>query len=156
MANLFALLLYAFFFFASFPASLGAPAGSTTMISSFAVPKSPSGMFYYEQDSILWVLCGTNTNGDHYLYGYTLAGEQKCFITIPASVGMSRVDGFHIVGAVNPKVRLSSFCIQMKLWSWNNYFLTLVIIAIYLSVYLCIILHIYLSNLFIVLINNKQ
>lgn len=78
------------------PGSLAATAGIATAITSFAVPKSPSGMFYNEQDDILWVLCGTNTNGDHYLYGYTLAGVQKCFITIPASAGMSRVDGFHI------------------------------------------------------------
>ena len=65
-------------------------------ITSFAVPKSPSGMFYNPADDLLWVLCGTNTNGEHYLYGYTLAGVQKCSITIPSSVGMSRVDGFHI------------------------------------------------------------
>ena len=53
-------------------------------------------MFYNPADELLWVLCGTNTNSDHYLYGYSLAGVQKCAITIPTAVGMSRVDGFHI------------------------------------------------------------
>jgi hypothetical protein len=33
---------------------------------------------------------------DHYLYAYTTDGEERCLITIPQSVGMSRVDGFYI------------------------------------------------------------
>ena len=80
------------------PYCLAVKAGTATAITSFAVPKSPSGMFYNPADDLLWVLCGTNTNGEHYLYGYTLAGVQKCSITIPSSVGMSRVDGFQING----------------------------------------------------------
>jgi len=64
------------------------------------IPKSPSGLFYDATTSLLHVLCGTNTNGDHYLYMYTTDGVEKCFITIPESVGMTRVDGFYIVGSL--------------------------------------------------------
>lgn len=53
----------------------------------------------YVYNNWLWILCGTDTNGAHYLYAYTLAGVQKCFITIPQAVGMSRVDGFYISGS---------------------------------------------------------
>ena len=70
--------------------------GTATQILSFSVPKSPSGMHYFAKQDLLWIICGTNTNGDHYLYAYTTSGSQKCAITIPASVGMSRVDGFEI------------------------------------------------------------
>jgi len=70
-----------------------------TEVRSFSVPKSPSGMFFYEAQNLLYILCGTNTNGDHYLYAFTTEGTQKCFITIPESAKMSRVDGFYIVGS---------------------------------------------------------
>ena len=75
----------------------GATPGSVTLVTSFSVPKSPSGMFYQASSDVLWILCGTETNGDHYLYAYSTSGTQKCFATIPQSVGMSRVDGFYIV-----------------------------------------------------------
>eukprot|EP00416_Gambierdiscus_australes_P017874 CAMPEP_0171064830 /NCGR_PEP_ID=MMETSP0766_2-20121228/6512_1 /TAXON_ID=439317 /ORGANISM="Gambierdiscus australes, Strain CAWD 149" /LENGTH=806 /DNA_ID=CAMNT_0011520897 /DNA_START=45 /DNA_END=2465 /DNA_ORIENTATION=- len=74
--------------------------GTVTEVSSFTVPKSPSGMFFFTEQSLLYILCGTQTNGDHYLYAYTTAGQQRCFITIPQAVGMTRVDGFYIVGSV--------------------------------------------------------
>ena len=75
--------------------------GSVTSIDTFTLPRAPSGMYYDNVDSsggtgLLYVLCGTQTNGDHYLYTYTTDGTQKCLITIPQSVGMSRVDGFYI------------------------------------------------------------
>jgi len=57
-------------------------------------------MFYDAATSLLYILCGTNTNGDHYLYAYTTDGVQKCFITIPTAVGMTRVDGFYIKDTV--------------------------------------------------------
>lgn len=38
------------------------------------VGKAPSGMFYDSTTKLLHVLCGTNTNGDHYLYMITTAG----------------------------------------------------------------------------------
>ena len=75
----------------------GATSGSVTLVTSFSVPKSPSGMFYQASSDVLWVLCGTETNGNHYLYAYSTSGTQKCLATIPQSVGMSRVDGFYIV-----------------------------------------------------------
>jgi len=56
-------------------------------------------MFYYKSQDLLYVLCGTQTNGDHYVYGFTTAGVQKCFIIIPAASKMARVDGFYIVGS---------------------------------------------------------
>lgn len=66
-------------------------------ISFFSVARSPSGIFFDEDASnLLYVLCGTQTNGDHYLYVYTTDGMEKCLITIPESSGMSRVDGFYI------------------------------------------------------------
>lgn len=68
-------------------------------IDSWSVPKAPSGMFFYPEQGLLYVLCGTQTNGDHYLYAMTTGGAQQCFITIPQSVGMSRVDGFAISGS---------------------------------------------------------
>ncbi|CAB9523412.1 tyrosinase [Seminavis robusta] len=71
-------------------------AGSVTEISSFGIPASPSGMFFDDESGLLYILCGTRTNGDHSLYAYTTEGDQRCFITIPQSVGMSRVDGFYI------------------------------------------------------------
>ncbi|CAK0911750.1 unnamed protein product, partial [Prorocentrum cordatum] len=71
-------------------------AGSASLISEFAVPNAPSGLFYYPDQDLLYVLCGTSTNGDHYLYAYTTDGTLKCTITIPEAVGMSRVDGFFI------------------------------------------------------------
>lgn len=76
-----------------------ATAGTLTEVTSFSLPKSPSGMFFYASQDLLYVLCGTQTNGDHYLYGFTTAGVQKCFITIPAASKMARVDGFYIVGS---------------------------------------------------------
>ncbi|KAL3931474.1 MAG: hypothetical protein SGBAC_011291, partial [Bacillariaceae sp.] len=72
--------------------------GTVTQIQSFSVPRSPSGLFFDEQVSgLLYVLCGTSTNGDHYIYAYTIDGIQQCLITIPQAVAMSRVDGFYIV-----------------------------------------------------------
>lgn len=66
-------------------------------IASFTVPRSPSGLFFDEAASqLLYVLCGTQTNGDHYLYVMTTDGAEQCLITIPTAVGMSRVDGFYI------------------------------------------------------------
>ena len=62
--------------------------GSAVLVTSFSIPKSPSGMFYHDTDGVLWILCGTETNGNHYLYAYSTSGVQKCFITIPAAVGM--------------------------------------------------------------------
>jgi len=67
-------------------------------VAKFAIPKSPSGMFYDGATALLHILCGTKTNDDHYLYVYDTAGTEKCLITIPEAVGMSRVDGFYIVG----------------------------------------------------------
>jgi hypothetical protein len=55
-------------------------------------------MFFYESQGLLYILCGTQTNGDHYLYVFSTSGEQQCFITIPQAARMSRVDGFYIVG----------------------------------------------------------
>jgi len=67
-------------------------------IMSFAIPRSPSGMFFDEDgSSLLYVLCGTQTNEDHYLYAFTTEGDEECVITIPQAAGMSRVDGFYIV-----------------------------------------------------------
>jgi NAD(P)H-flavin reductase len=76
-----------------------ATAGTVTSISSFQVDQSPSGMFYNPAHKLIYVLCGTQTNGDHRLFGYTTDGAKRCDITIPQSAGMSRVDGFHIVGS---------------------------------------------------------
>jgi len=73
--------------------------GVVTEKTSFTLAKAPSGMFYDSPSDILYVLCGTQTNGDHYLYAYTTGGTEKCLITIPQAVGMSRVDGFQIVGS---------------------------------------------------------
>ena len=71
---------------------------SFTEISSFTIPRPPSGMFFDEEgSSLLYVLCGTQTNGDHYLYAFTTEGAEQCSITIPQAVGISRVDGFYIV-----------------------------------------------------------
>mmetsp|Transcript_40813 Transcript_40813/g.123234 ORF Transcript_40813/g.123234 Transcript_40813/m.123234 type:complete len:386 (-) Transcript_40813:265-1422(-) len=72
--------------------------GTSSQIREFTVPKAPSGLFYYDDQDLLYVLCGTATNNDHYLYAYTTDGTQKCFITIPQAVGMTRVDGFFIKG----------------------------------------------------------
>jgi hypothetical protein len=74
-------------------------AGTFTQKSSFTIPKSPSGMFFDATSDLLYILCGTNTNGDHYIYAYTTSGTQKCLITIPEASSMSRVDGFYIVGS---------------------------------------------------------
>lgn len=74
-------------------------AGTFTQKSSFSIPKSPSGMFFDATSGLLYILCGTATNGDHYIYAYTTSGEQKCLITIPTASKMSRVDGFYIVGS---------------------------------------------------------
>ena len=93
-------MLHLLFALCVLPGASAVEAGTAIAISSFHVPKSPSGMFYNPADELLWILCGTNTNGDHYLFGYTLSGVQKCAITIPAAVGMSRVDGFHIYGGM--------------------------------------------------------
>ncbi len=49
------------------PCAIAVTSGVVTEISSFAVPKSPSGMFYYPTEDILYILCGTNTNGENYL-----------------------------------------------------------------------------------------
>ena len=53
-------------------------------------------MYWHAAHSLLYVLCGTRTNGDHTLYAYTATGERRCTVTIPTAAGMSRVDGFHI------------------------------------------------------------
>ena len=84
----------------SVPAPSPTPAPGTsvaaTEISNFVIGKSPSGLFYFTAQQLLYILCGTNTNGDHYLYAYSLAGAEQCLVTIPTAVGMSRVDGFTI------------------------------------------------------------
>lgn len=78
-------------------AAYGLPTrGTVTEVTSFSVSKSPSGLFHYAAQDLLYILCGTQTNGDHYLYAYTTGGDERCLITIPASAGMSRVDGFWI------------------------------------------------------------
>lgn len=84
---------------ASMGVSAAPTAGTFTQKSSFTIPKSPSGMFYDATSDLLYILCGTNTNGDHYIYAYTTSGTQKCLITIPTASSMSRVDGFYIVGS---------------------------------------------------------
>ena len=56
-------------------------------------------MFYDSVSGLLYILCGTSTNGDHYIYAYTTSGTQQCMITIPSASSMSRVDGFYIVGS---------------------------------------------------------
>ena len=71
---------------------------TVTAKSSISIDKAPSGMFYDPTTTLLHVLCGTATNADHYLYTYNTDGTQQCLITIPESVGMTRVDGFYIVG----------------------------------------------------------
>eukprot|EP00961_Rhodomonas_salina_P107081 1441778-Rhodomonas_salina.3 len=73
--------------------------GTFTEVSSFSIEKSPSGMFFHEDQGLLYILCGTQTNGEHYLYVYTTGGGKKCLITIPQAMGMTRVDGFYIVGS---------------------------------------------------------
>ena len=70
--------------------------GALEQVNSFGIPRSPSGMFYDDETDLLYVLCGTQTNGDHYLYAVTPDGESLCEITIPDAAGMSRVDGFYI------------------------------------------------------------
>ena len=76
--------------------ALPTPSGFTE-ITSFSVPQSPSGLFFdVGASSLLYVLCGTRTNSDHSLYVYNTDGEEQCFISIPESSGMSRVDGFYI------------------------------------------------------------
>jgi len=75
-----------------------AKCGTFTQVSSFSLPKAPSGLFYYPAQDLLYILCGTSTNSDHYLYAFNTAGVQQCLITIPEAAGMSRVDGFQIVG----------------------------------------------------------
>lgn len=73
--------------------------GTVEEVRSFSLAKSPSGMFHDAGSGLLYVLCGTETNGDHYLYAYSLAGVQQCLITIPSSAKMARVDGFWISGS---------------------------------------------------------
>ena len=80
------------------PSAAAAP-GSAVEVFNVKLGKSPSGMYYYPAQGLLYVLCGTATNSDHYLYAYSLAGAQQCLITIPQAVGMSRVDGFTINAA---------------------------------------------------------
>ena len=46
-----------------------------------------AGMFFHEARDLLYILCGTSTNGDHYLYAYTTDGAQRCAITIPSAAG---------------------------------------------------------------------
>ena len=70
--------------------------GSYTSTSSFTIPSDPSGMHWNPTEEILYILSGTQTNGEHYLYAYTEDGTLRCSMTIPQSVGMSRVDGFYI------------------------------------------------------------
>jgi hypothetical protein len=84
-----------------FGASAAPTAGTFTEVTSFSIPKSPSGLFFHEADGMLYILCGTSTNGDHYIYVYTTAGAQQCMITIPYAdpAKMARVDGFYIVGS---------------------------------------------------------
>jgi len=72
--------------------------GVATEVSKFTLEKSPSGLFFNEQQNLLYVLCGTQTNRDHYLYAYTTDGVKQCLMTIPEAAGMTRVDGFYIVG----------------------------------------------------------
>lgn len=72
---------------------------TVTSESSFEIPESPSGMFYSEDEDLLYILCGTQTNGDQYLYVYTTTGTEECFITIPEAVGLSRTDGFYVDAA---------------------------------------------------------
>ena len=81
------------------PAEDCTDACTVTEVSSFEIPESPSGMFYSEDEDFLYILCGTLTNGDQYLYVYTTTGTQECFITIPEAVGLSRTDGFFIDAA---------------------------------------------------------
>jgi hypothetical protein len=76
-----------------------AATGTVRLVSSFHVGQSPSGMHFHPDHNLLYILCGTSTNGDHTLYAYTTSGQQRCTITIPSSVGMSRVDGFQISGS---------------------------------------------------------
>jgi len=51
------------------------PTSSSSAAEVFRVqlPKSPSGMFYYPLQGLLYVLCGTSTNADHYLYAFYLS-----------------------------------------------------------------------------------
>ena len=67
------------------------PSGSIREAGSFAVDRSPSGMFYDDASSLVYVLCRTTTNGDHHLYAFTTTGDVQCEITIPTAAGMSRV-----------------------------------------------------------------
>ena len=68
-------------------------------MNSFEIPESPSGMFYSEDEDLLYILCGTLTNGDQYIYVYTTTGTEECFVTIPQAVGLSRTDGFYVDAA---------------------------------------------------------
>ena len=68
------------------------------LINTFPTEYSPSGLFFYPEQSVLYVFAGTTTNGDQYLDAYTTAGFRKCAITIPKAMGISRGDGFFIDG----------------------------------------------------------
>ena len=72
---------------------------TVTEVNSFEIPESPSGMFYSEDEDLLYILCGTLTNGDQYIYVYTTTGTEECFVTIPQAVGLSRTDGFYVDAA---------------------------------------------------------
>lgn len=79
--------------------ALGRPmAGTVTSVGSFKMRKAPSGLFYHAEHNLLYIICGTKTNGPQYLYAYTTGGIRRCSITIPANVGVSRADGFAIAG----------------------------------------------------------
>ena len=75
--------------------------GSFTVANGHA----PSGLFYHNETRHLWVLCGTSTNGDQYLYKYSStvasgAASLSCSVTIPqSSTKFSRTDGFFIDGS---------------------------------------------------------
>jgi hypothetical protein len=83
---------------------LAAPAWSKAKsLWKFTAPKSPSGLFFDQKHTrLMHVLCGTQTNNDHYIYVFSLGAQnsgpekQECLITIPKAAGMSRVDGIHI------------------------------------------------------------
>ncbi|CAB9501413.1 expressed unknown protein [Seminavis robusta] len=68
-------------------------------VSSFAVPRAPSGLYFDDGGSnLLYILSGSprNATGDHHLYVFTTEGQQQCLITIPRAAGVTGVDGFYI------------------------------------------------------------
>ena len=64
---------------------------------SFATAASPSGLFYDAASQALYVFMGTSTNGYQGLSAYLESdGSLACELTIPASVGIARGDGFFL------------------------------------------------------------